>query len=294
MSVPAAYLSIVLIWSTTPLAIQWSTEGGGFAFAVLARMLIGVVVAGLMLTLWRIGLPLDRRARKLYLVGGLSIFGAMSLTYWAAGRVQSGLISVLFGLSPLLTAAMAALWLNEGALGRRAVAGILLGVLGLAVIFLQGATPGAGDAVAGLLALLLAVVIHSANMVAIKRIGSDNPPLATTVGALAVSLPLFALLWWIGDGQLPESLPPRALAAIAYLGIFGSVIGFALYYYVLKHLDASRVALVTLITPVLALLLGHLLNGEVIEARVGVGSGLILLGLALHQWRSLRAMLLRE
>ena len=50
-----------------------------------------------------------------------------------------------------------------------------------------------------------------------------------------------------------------------------AVIGFALYYYVLKHLDASRVALVTLITPVLALLLGHLLNGEVIEARVGVG-----------------------
>ena len=53
MSIPAAYLGIVLIWSTTPLAIQWSTQGTGFAFAVLARMLIGVIVAALLLAATR-------------------------------------------------------------------------------------------------------------------------------------------------------------------------------------------------------------------------------------------------
>ena len=78
MSIPAAYLGIVLIWSTTPLAIQWSTQGTGFAFAVLARMLIGVVVAALLLTVWRIGLPLHARARRAYLVGGL---GPVSYTH---------------------------------------------------------------------------------------------------------------------------------------------------------------------------------------------------------------------
>lgn len=48
MSVSAAYFAIILIWATTPLALQWSTQGVDFAFAVLARMLIGVVIAGLL------------------------------------------------------------------------------------------------------------------------------------------------------------------------------------------------------------------------------------------------------
>jgi drug/metabolite transporter (DMT)-like permease len=86
-------------------------------------------------------------------------------------------------------------------------------------------------------------------------------------------------------------VPPRAGAAIVYLGFFGSVIGFALYYYVIKHLEASKVALITLLTPVIALLLGNLLNGETIGLRLWLGTALILCGLTVHQWDALAAML---
>jgi len=290
MSVPAAYLGIILIWATTPLAIQWSTQGTGFAFAVLARMLIGVVVAGLLVAVWRIGLPLHGRARRAYLVGGLGLFGAMALTYWGARYVHSGLISVLFGLSPLMAAVLAALWLGERALTPLKIAGMVLGACGLAVIFIDGGSLGGDRAVAGLLALLLAVFIYSASLVWLKRIADDSPPLATTVGSLAVSLPLFALVWVFTDGHLPAVVPPRSGAAIVYLGIFGSVIGFALYYYVIKHLAAAKVALITLITPVLALFLGHVFNGESIGLRLWLGTGLILFGLAVHQWDALLSL----
>jgi len=64
MSIPVAYLGIILIWSTTPLAIQWSTQGAGFAFAVFARMLIGLLVASLLVLVWRIRFPLHDRARR--------------------------------------------------------------------------------------------------------------------------------------------------------------------------------------------------------------------------------------
>lgn len=290
MSVPAAYLGIILIWATTPLAIQWSTQGTGFAFAVLARMLIGVVVAGLLVAVWRIGMPLHGRARRAYLVGGLGLFGAMVLTYWGARYVHSGLISVLFGLSPLMAGVLAALWLGERALTPLKIAGMVLGALGLAVIFIDGESLGGEHALVGLLALLLAVFIYSASLVGLKRIADDSPPLATTVGTLAVSLPLFALVWAFTDGHLPVMVPPRSGAAIVYLGIFGSVIGFALYYYVIKHLAASKVALITLITPVLALFLGHVFNGESIGLRLWLGSGLILFGLAVHEWQALLSL----
>ncbi len=97
MSIPAAYIAVILIWSTTPLAIQWSSIGAGFSFAVMARMVIGLVLAGLLLAVWRIGLPMHRRARMSYLASGLGIFDAMLCTYWGAQNISSGLVSVLFG-----------------------------------------------------------------------------------------------------------------------------------------------------------------------------------------------------
>ena len=289
MSVPAAYLGIILIWSTTPLAVQWSTQGAGFAFAVFARMLIGVVLAALLLGLWRIRLPLHARARQSYLAGGLGIFGAMSLTYWGARHVHSGLISVLFGLTPLMTSVLAALWLREKALTPLRIVGMALGIGGLATIFAHGDGAGDAQAGAGLAALVLAVFFYSTSLVWIKRIGDDSHALATTAGTLAVSLPLFALVWWLTEDHLPVELPVRTEAAIVYLGVFGSVLGFALYFYVIRHLEAGRVALITLITPVLALLLGQVLNGEEIGPRVWLGAALITAGLVLHQWPTLIA-----
>ena len=291
MSIPVAYLGIILIWSTTPLAIQWSTQGMGFAFAVLARMLIGVTVAAVIVMVWRIGFPFHARARRAYLVGGLGMFCAMVLTYWGARYIHSGLISVLFGLSPLVAGVLAALCLGERSLTPLRVVGMLLGALGLAVIFIHGDSLGGEHALAGLAALLVAVFIYSASLVWLKQIGDDSPPLATTVGTLAVSLPLFGLVWLLSDGQLPTAVPARSGAAIVYLGVFGSVIGFALYYYVIKHLEASKVSLITLVTPVLALLLGSLLNGEVVSLRLWLGTALILFGLTVHQWDSLLSLL---
>lgn len=288
MSVPAAYLGIILIWSTTPLAVQWSAQDAGFAFAVLARMLIGTALAALLLTLWRIGLPLHRRARSVYLAGGMATFAAMILIYWGARHVHSGLVSVIFGLSPLITAVLAALLLDEKLLRARHLAGMGLGLFGLAVIFARSQGVGGEHALAGLLALLLAVTIHSASVVWIKRIDDDSPPLAITTGTLLVSLPLFALTWWLVDGQVPAAVPLRAEAAIVYLGIFGSVLGFALYYYLLRRHEAGRVALITLVTPVLALTLGSVVNGEEVALRVWFGAAFIVGGLALHQWESVR------
>lgn len=293
MSVPLAYVSIILIWSTTPLAVRWSTEGTGFAFAVLARMLIGVAVATLLLRLARHPIPLHARARRAYLVGGLGLFGTMALTYWGARHVGSGLISVLFGLSPIVAGLLATRWLGEHGLTPPKLLGMLLSAAGLALIFLHDGTATGGNEAAGVAALLGAVLASSASMVGMKRIGDDSPPLATTIGSILVALPLFALLWLATDGTLPRDVPLRTGGAIAYLGVFGSAVGFALYFYVVRHLEASKVALITLMTPVLALMLGHWLNGEAIGPRVAAGTGLILVGLALHQhtaWHALRRL----
>jgi drug/metabolite transporter (DMT)-like permease len=281
MSLPAAFVSVILIWSTTPLAIKWSELGAGFSFAVFSRMALGALLCLALLVAFRVRFPLHRRARQAYLAGGLSMFGAMALTYWSAQYVSSGMISVLFGLSPLITSLGAMLWLKEEALTPSKFAGMMFGLLGLLLVF--GGGMGEGS-LSGLVALLLGVVAQSLGLVWLKRIGYDGPPLAMTLGTLTVSLPLFFAAWWLFGGHVPEALPGRTLAATAYLAVFGSVLGFALYYYLIKHMEAGRIALITLITPVLALLLGHGLNGEEVLPQVWLGTASIVLGLCLHRW----------
>ena len=283
MSLPAAFVSVVLIWSTTPLAIKWSSLGIGFSFAVFSRMAIGVLLCIALLAMFRIRFPMHRKARQAYLAGGVSIFAAMGFTYWSAQYVSSGMIAVIFGLSPLITSLGAMLWLEEEALTRYKVAGMLLGLLGLMMVFRGGLDLGSNAGI-GIIALLCAVTAQSMGMVRIKHIGDDSPPLAMTCGSLAVSLPLFMLAWFVMDGHVPSSAPQQAVAATVYLGVFGSVLGFALYYYLIKHLETGRVALITLITPVMALLLGHALNNETILPQVWIGTASIVLGLGLHQF----------
>lgn len=283
MSLPAAFVSVILIWSTTPLAIKWSALGIGFSLAVFLRMAVSALLCAALLAVLRIPFPLHRRARLSYLASGLSMFGAMVLTYWSSQYVSSGMISVLFGLSPLITGMGAALWLKEEAITPVKVAGMLLGLVGLVLVFRGGLDLGSG-AIAGLVVLFIAVVMQSLGLVWIKRIGDDSPPLAMTLGTLVVALPLFLSVWWVADGHWPASLPERAMAATLYLGVFGSVLGFALYYYMIKHMEAGRIALITLITPVLALLLGHGLNNEAVLPHVWLGTASIVLGLCLHRW----------
>jgi drug/metabolite transporter (DMT)-like permease len=283
MPLPAAFISVILIWATTPLAIKWSAMGAGSSFAVFARMTLGAALCAVLLVLFRVRLPLHGKARLSYAVSGASMFGTMALTYWSAQYVNSGVISLLFGLTPLITSLGAVLWLKEEAITPSKLAGMLLGLAGLALIFGGGMHAGAGVAI-GLLALLGGVSLQAMGLVWLKRIGDDSPPLATTLGSLAVALPLFFLSWWLGGAHWPHGMPERAMAATVYLGVVGSVLGFVLYFYMIKHMEAGRIALITLVTPVLALLLGSSLNHEVVLPRVWLGAAAIMLGLAVHRW----------
>lgn len=281
MPLPFAFLSVILIWSTTPLAIKWSAQGAGFSFAVLSRMTLGVLLCMALLAVLRIKIPLHKRALHSYVASGTSMAGTMILAYWSSQFVSSGMISLLFGLSPLITSLGAALWLKEESLTLNKLAGMALGLCGLLLVFRGALAVGASW---GLMALFTAVVIQALGLVWIKKIGDDSPPLATTFGSLSVALPLFFMAWWLFDGHIPDSIPTRAMSAIIYLGSVGSVLGFLLYYYLIKHMDTGRIALINLITPVLSLLLGHTLNNEEILPQVWLGASCILLGLAVHRW----------
>lgn len=292
MSVPAAYLGIILVWATTPLAIKWSGEAG-FLFGAGSRMALGLVICLALMFLFRVKWSGGPAARRAYLFAGLGMFGAMGCVYWGAQYIPSGLVSVLFGLTPLATGIMAAFWLGERLLSASRLVGIGLAVAGLAVVFDAGAQLE-GARWQGIAAVLLAMLLHSLSMVGVKRYGSDLHPLTTNTGGLLIAVPLYAIAWMLTGAPMPAA-EARAFGAILYLAVFGTAFGFVLYYYVLKRLPAGVIALITLITPVLALFIGKALNEEPVSPGVWAGTATILSGLVLYQWggrlgRSLRRL----
>ena len=284
MSVPIAYLAVLLIWSTTPLGIVWSSESISPSLAVLLRMIIAVLLGMIVIKIRHINLPWHKKALTLYTYSAVGIFGGMLCSYLAATYLSSGIISLVFGFSPIISAVLAKLMLDEPNLTNIRKVSMGISLMGLAIVCSDNIN-FANDGVYGVVFILLAVFFFSLSGVLVKSVSLAIHPLATTVGALTVSTPLFLISWLLIDGNLNIDLwEAKSLWATLYLGVFGSLIGFYAYFTVLQKLSASNVTLITLITPVIALSLGVILNGEIMSDKLIFGAFLVLMGLTLYHF----------
>ncbi|MGR8948011.1 MAG: DMT family transporter [Gammaproteobacteria bacterium] len=283
MNTRIAYIIVIVIWSTTPLAIQWSGDGVGYLFGVTWRMFLGMLCTLITLAALRQELPRHTKALQTYVASGLGIYGAMSCVYWSSQFIPSGWISIIFGLSPLITGILAAVLLKEDALAPHKLFGVTLGFIGLLITFGEGFETSRA-AVLGISGTLVGTCMHCMSAVTVKRIDAKLSGLSITGGGLLVAVPLYLLTWFTSDSAWPMTIEWRAGLSIVYLGTIGSVVGFALYYYVLRHMDVSRVALITLITPICAISLGHWLNEEPITNAIILGTACIVSGLLCYEF----------
>ncbi|MCX7089047.1 MAG: DMT family transporter [Methylococcales bacterium] len=287
MRILLAYISLILLWSTTPLAIQWSSKGVGFLFGSAGRMVIGLICVSVFLLLMRQPLVWYRKALLTYLAVATQLYASMMIVYWASQFIPSGWVSVVFGLAPLMTAIIAALYLGERSLTLGKMGAYIFGLGGLVLMFGSALQLGHA-AVWAVTSLLIAVLLQTGSAVWVKQINAQLPAMVQVAGGLCFAVPLYVITWWVWDGQWPTHVPIVTLGAIFYLGVLATTFGFALYYYILKYLAATRVALISLVSPVLALLLGHNLNHEPLTLNIMVGVGFILFALVLHEFADYR------
>lgn len=278
-----AYLAVVIIWSTTPIAIKWSSDGVSFLFGVALRMFIGMCLASVLVLLLYKKIVFNRNVSKAYMAVALALYGGMVPVYWGAQYIPSGLVSVIFGITPIVTGYLAWRYVHEASFHGMKILGAVAGIVGLAVIFID--SHGVGEHyLYGVAAVLLAVMLHSSSAVWVKSIQCELPPLMLVAGGLLYSMPLFIVSYLLLSPDFPDTVPLRTLISIIYLGVVGSVLGFVCYYYLLRYLQTSTVALITLITPVTALWIGYFFNNESMSLHMYVGTCFVLLGLGLHQW----------
>ncbi|MEX1034073.1 MAG: DMT family transporter [Cellvibrionaceae bacterium] len=289
MKVVLAYWGVVLIWSTTPLGIATSNNGLTFWSAAGMRMLLAFALVAVIIAVRRQPFLPNRRVALAYLVASLGLSPQMSLVYWAAQHVPTGVISLVFAFNPCLTALVSLMVIRGTKLSSRQVFALLLAVVGMAIIYLDQLNFGR-EAALGIAALFLSTAIFAVCSVWLKRLTTDLTldPFCQTGGTLLFAMPVYFLIWLSFDGEIPQSIQTDAAVAIVYLAVLGSVGGFTLYFYILRHMNVITVSLITLITPVIALAIGTVFLNEPFTVQLAIGSGTVLLSLLLFEGMGIR------
>lgn len=278
----AALAAITVIWGSTWAAIRLGLDGmPPFAGAALRFLVAAVLLLGV--ALWRrVPLGRSRRERGLWLLNGLLTFVCTyGIVYWVEQSVPSGLTAVLFATFPLFVALLAQVMLPAERLTVRTAVGAVIGFVGVAVIFSEDlaslAEPGARKAAAILLvAPLLAAIASNA----VKRWGPGIDPLSLSGVPMLLAAGVLGLGSWLFERGRPVVLDAVTVSAVLYLAVFGSAIAFYLYFWLLEHMAATRLALTNYLSPVVAVILGAMLFDERITARILLGGLLVIAGVA--------------
>ena len=277
----ALYALLCLIWGSTWLAIKVGLVAVPPFLGAGLRFLLATLLVGLVLAARRTRVHLTRDDKICVLSVGLLVFWLdYAAVYWAETRISSGLTAILFSTMPLMTSLLSAYWTRNETLSRLKVAGILVGVLGTALLFWPHERLELQQAL-GMLAVLGASLCAAINLVTMKKYGRHSDPFVLnffgmglgTVCLLAMSFALepWSLVVWSRSNVL----------ALFFLSVFGSVVAFSAYYYLIKKMDATIISLSTLIIPIVALAQGRVFLDETVTPMAVAGIATILAGVAI-------------
>jgi drug/metabolite transporter (DMT)-like permease len=282
------WLGLCAIWGSTWLAIKLGLRDlppltfAGIRFAAAALVLFGISALR--------GFRLPRAARDWKLLaytGLLTITLNYGLVFWGEQYISSGLAAVLSATVPLFGLPLAHRYLASEPLNRWKVVGVLLGVVGVAVVCSGQLGIGGHLAFWACLGIIFAALITAHAGVLIKAGGTHiEPSVLAGVQMAGGCIPLLL------GGVLLEGSPlhfhwtPMAWAALGYLTILGSVIAFLMYYWLIRHTQLTWVLMIPLVTPLVAVGFGVLFAGEAIGWHTALGGSAIIGGVALAVLRS--------
>jgi drug/metabolite transporter (DMT)-like permease len=287
LSIIIAYATMCLIWGTTWLAVKFGLHDIPVLTAVGLRFLIaGLILAGIAIVRGEL-FPLRSLPWNVILVQAVLLFGIdFVLVYWAESKVDSGVVSVLFSVVPFFTFAFGRLLIGER-ITTRTFVGAILAFAGVAFISLTGAL--GGSPICAIAAIVAAAACAFANVYAKSK--GAFPPLRTLPAAMSLSgATLLALGLRFEHTNWHAAFALNSVLALAYLSIFGSGIAFGCVMWLLQRLPAGTVGLAPLSFPVIALVTGAMLGGEIINKHELFGAALVLGGLTMAVVPSSRKM----
>lgn len=281
------YGLLVFIWATTPLAIVWSVSDLHPMWALVLRFFIALPLAIVVLLILKVRFPVDKVSILSYIAGSLSLIGSQIFTYAATAYLSSGLIALMFGLAPIMAGLIGRFGFQQK-LALLQWLGMAISIIGLGLICLSDNQNHVQPLGIGL--MIVSVFAYSLSIFLVKKINANIQAMAQATGSILVST-LIAILvvpwiWQYAPTQMPSA---KSLLALFYTVIMASLIAMFCYFKLVQNLKPTTLSLTTVMTPLLAILIGAFLNDEQLSVQVFVGASIVLFGLLLYFIKDLRA-----
>lgn len=280
-AVVAAFATLYLLWGSTYLAIRFALETlppfslAGVRFVVAGGVLYAVVRAR------GAQAPTSRHWRTAAIVGTLLLVGGIGATTWAIQRVPSGVAALLVATLPMWMVVIDAVRTSSKPTVA-VVAGLVLGLAGIAVLIGPQDLGSEPVDVVGALAVIAATLSWSAG--SIYQRGAETAPdsLANVAMQMLVGgVLLLALGAAAGERIVLEAASAKSLGSLAYLIVFGSLVGYSVYVWLLDVSTPAKVSTYAYVNPVVAVLLGWWLADEALGPRVLLASAAVVAAVVL-------------
>ena len=272
------WLILCLIWGTTWIFIKIGlTDLPPITFAA-ARFLLAVAI--LLPVIWLRQLPWPRSSSEWKLIA-LTGFLQFSLNYssvfWAEQHITSGLAAVLQAMITVFGLLLAWIFLPAEKITRVKIFAVFLGVVGVAVIFIEQLRVESVMAFAGCVAIVAGAYAAAQASILIKARGSSLHPASLVCAQMICGLPAVILYALVAEGNpLTFNWTWKAVACVFYLTILGTIAAFWLYYWLLSRIESTKAMMISLVTPLIAVLIGAIFLGERLPPQTLFGGVLII------------------
>ena len=282
------YILITLLWGSTWLAIRVGLDSLTPMFAVGLRFFIASFFVLIVMKISKVKLQTDPLSIKLYLfLAFFSFIIPFTMVYWGEQFVPSGLTSIIFAVFPLFVILFSWLMIPNEHVGIYKLIGVLIGFIGIIIIFWKDMSLDLSENSLGMIAILVSAIIQGLVAVVIKKHGNKLNPLSMNFVPLLISGIVLIPAGLIFEDSSSLVFDVKAISSILYLAFFGTVITFTTYYWLMQKINVVILSLSTFITPIIALILGIVFLSEKFDTNHIWGSSLVLMGILFANFRGL-------
>jgi drug/metabolite transporter (DMT)-like permease len=277
------FLALGFLWGSSYLFIKIGVEAGLQPFTlIMLRLLIGFGLLASVVIVARESLPRSARTyAHLAVIAFVNVLLPFSLITFAERNAESALAATLNAPVPLFVVLIAAVVLQDERLTATKLAGVAVGMVGVAVLVGFDPASVARNDLSSELALIGSAVSYAVGAVYTRRFVRGLRPMIPAVFQVGFALLMVSVLAFVFENPLATPVTFNTVITVIWLGLLGSGLAYLVYFRLLAGWGASRTALVAYLLPVWGITLGFLVLGEALHPSLLIGTALIIAGIAL-------------
>ena len=272
------WIILCLIWGSTWIFIKIGLGDLPPITFSAARFGLAILILAPLIKIFGFAMPRTRSEWKLMALTGFLQFSLnYSAVFWSEQYIESGLAAVLQSMITVFGLLLAWIFLPAEKITKRKIIGVAFGIVGVAIIFIDQLRVENWMAFAGCVAIVLGAYAAAQSSILIKAKGSGLHPASLVFSQMVCGFPAIIAYALIKEGNpLKLHWSWTAILCVVYLAVAGTIAAFWLYYWLLSRIESTKAMMISLVTPLLAVMIGAIVLGEQLPPQTYFGGALIM------------------